>query len=184
MTTGPVELRYTLTAADLVDAIATQRAVNSRRWTLALLLLPLVGVAIGLVRSDAWELTAEGAVIVLVVCAVLAVVAGGLGLLVSKVFVRWVHRWQASMLMRGNPAFAHPCRTTVTEAGLHADNTTGESRSSWSQYPLYAETDRSFVLLASKRLGAMMFVLPKRALADDDRARLRALLDTHSSRRA
>ncbi|MEV0717357.1 YcxB family protein [Asanoa sp. NPDC050611] len=174
-----------MTSDDLVDAIATQRRGVRRGWRVGLFLIPvLIGLAIGLVRSKVWETPAEGLVIIAVACLVIAVFGVGFGLLVFRLVVRPFYRWQARLILRGNPAFAQPVRTTVTDTGIHADNGTGESKSAWSQYPLYAETDRSFVLLASKSLGAMALVLPKRALAGEDAAHLRALLDTHSNRRA
>lgn len=76
-------------------------------------------------------------------------------------------------------------RTTLTDTGIgvHTSNGAVESRWSWPQFPLYVETDLSFVLLASKRLGATAFVLPKRGLGAEDSAQLRALLDTHCHRR-
>jgi hypothetical protein len=181
--TEPVELRYTVTADDLVDAIAAQRG-GFRGWRAAWFVVPvLLGLAIGFGRAEVWDTPGHGLLIIAIFTLVVALVAVAVGLVVFRFTVRWVHRWQARLLLRGNPALAQPIRATLTEAGIHAENETGESRSAWSQYPLYVETDRSFVLLASKGLGAMAVVLPKRALPGDDVARLRALLDSKSRRR-
>ncbi|MEV4619057.1 YcxB family protein [Asanoa sp. NPDC049573] len=179
----PIELRYSLTPHDLVDGLGVQRHGVRRRWRIALLALPaLVGLAIGLVRSNVWDRPADSAAAVVIACLVLVVLAVGFGLLTHRVFARRMRLWQARLIMRGNPAFSQPVRTTVSGVGISAENATGASRSSWSQYPLYVETDRSFVLLASKGFGAMALVLPKRAVVDGDATRLRAMLDAHSHR--
>jgi hypothetical protein len=184
VTTGVIELRYTLTSDDLVDGVASQlRGVWRGGLILLLTAAPLMGLAIGFVRSEAWELSADALAIVAVAALVLVIVIVGLGLLLYRLLLRGLYRWQARLILRANPWLAEPMRTTVTPAGVHASNTTGESRSSWSQHPLYVETERSFVLLASKGFGAMALVLPKRGLVGQDAAPLRALLDTHSNRR-
>lgn len=184
VTTGPVELRYTLTTDDLLDGVVAQLRGIRRRWLAGLLMVPpLLGVAIGLGRSEVWELPAKGILIVAAACLVLILVVAALSLLLHRLLLRGVYRWQVRLIMRGNPWLSQPVRTTVTDLGVHVSNPTGESRSSWSQYPLYVETDRSFVLLASRGLGAMALVLPKQGLAGEDAARLRALLDARSHRR-
>lgn len=184
VTTGPVELRYTLTSDDLLDGVVAQLRGIRRRWLVALLAVPpLVGLAIGFVRSEGWELPTDAAPVIAVAFLVVLLVAVGVGLLVYRLLSRWVYRWQARLIMRGNPSLSQPIRTTVTDTGVHVSNAAGESRWSWPQYPLYVETDRSFVLLASKGLGAVVLVLPKRGLVGEDSARLRALLDTHCHRR-
>lgn len=181
---GAIELHYTLTPDDLLDGVAAQMRSLWRRGLVALLTVPpLVGLAIAFVRSEVWELPADAAPIIAVVSLVLVLVAAGFSLLLYRLLLRWSYRWQARLIMRGNPWLSQPIRTTVTDTGVHASNATGESRSSWSQYPLYVETDRSFVLLASKGLGAMALVLPKRGLVGEDPEPLRALLATHCHRR-
>jgi hypothetical protein len=183
ITTGPIELRYTLTPDDLLDGVTAQRHGVRRRWPVVLMVVAaLVGIAIGFVRAEAWDVSADTAKIMVVVTLILLVGGVGFGLLVYRLLLRWVYRWQVRLLLRGNPSLSQPIRTTLTDSGIHASNATEETRSSWGQYPLYTETERSFVLLASKGLGAMLLVLPKRGLGGADPARLRALLDTHSQR--
>ena len=183
VTTSPIELRYTLNSDDLVDGIAAQlRGIWRRGLVLLLTVPPLLGLAIGFVRSEVWELPAGAVAIIVAACLVLAFVIVGFGLLLYRLLLRWIYRWQARLILRGNPWLSQPIQTTVTDTGIHASNATGESRWSWSHYQLYIETDRSFVLLASQGLGAMALVLPKRGLVGEDAARLRALLDVNSHR--
>ena len=183
VTTGPIELRYTVTSDDLLDGVTAQLRIR-RRWLVALLAIPpLVGLAIGFVRSEGWELSADSALIIVIFSLVVVLLAAGLSLPLYRSVLRLACRWQVRLIMRGNPWLSEPVRTTVTDTGVQASNAAGESRSSWSQYPLYVETDRSFVLLASKGLGAVALVLPKRGLVGEDSARLRTLLDTHCHRR-
>lgn len=85
--------------------------------------------------------------------------------------------------MRGNPWLSQPVRAAVTDAGIHLRSATEDAKIAWSHYPFYVETDRSFVLLASKGLGAMSVVLPKRGLVEADPSRLRAPLATHTRER-
>ncbi|GAA4565087.1 hypothetical protein GCM10023176_12390 [Micromonospora coerulea] len=189
VTTGPIELRYTLTADDLLDGVTAQRRGVRRPWMAALVAVaPLVGLAIGFVRAEVWEVSADAAPAIAAVSVVLLLGSVGFGLLLYwlllRLLPRSVYRWQVRLILRGNPWLSQPIRTTVTDTGIHASNAAGESRSSWSQYPLYAETDQSFVLLASKGIGAMALVLPKRGLGGEDAARLRTLLDTHCHRRS
>ena len=184
VTMDPIEFGYTLTPDDLADGIAAQQRSMWRGWRVALVVLPaLVGLAIGFVRSEAWDLPADSAPIIAVASLVLVFLAVGVGLLTHQLLVRRIHRWQARLIIRGNPALSQPIRTTLSDTGISADNATGASMSSWSMYPLYVETDHSFVLLASKGLGAMALVLPKRALVGNDAARLQAVLDIYCHRR-
>jgi hypothetical protein len=181
--TAPIELRYTLTTDDLLDGIAAQMR-GIRRWSVAVLVfIPLVGIGIGSVMSEVWTLPADAFPIIAVAFLAILVVAVGLGLLLYRPILRLAYRWQARLLLRGNPWLTQPIRSTITDAGIETANATAEARSSWSQYPLYVETDRSFVLLASKGLGAVALVLPKHGLVGEDPARLRAMLDTNSNRR-
>ncbi|MEV4546272.1 YcxB family protein [Micromonospora echinaurantiaca] len=185
VTIGPIELRYTLTSDDLIDGVAAQlRDVWRRGLAFLLTVPPLLGLAVGFVRSEVWELSADAVSIIAVISLVAALVITGFSLLLYRLLLRWVYWWQARLILRGNPWLSEPIQTTVADTGLHARNVTGESRSSWSQYPLYIETDKSFVLLASEGLGAMTLVLPKRGLVGEDASSLRTLLDTHSHRRS
>ncbi|MGH8827461.1 MAG: YcxB family protein [Jiangellaceae bacterium] len=180
-TTSPIELRYTLTSEDLFDGIVAQQRGIRPRWLVALVTVAvLAGLAKGLVSSTVWELSAWAVATVVVVSLVLLLVGAGISLLLIRVLTAWIYRWQVRLIVRGNPWLFQPIRATVTEAGVHVSNATGESRSGWAQFPLYAETDRSFVLLASARRGAVALVLPKRGLVESDAAPLRALLATHS----
>ncbi|MEV0153848.1 YcxB family protein [Micromonospora sp. NPDC050686] len=185
VTAGPIELRYTLTSDDLLDGIAAQLRGIRRRWLVALLTIPpLVGLAIGFVRAEVWELSAATVPILAVASLVLLLVTVGFSLLLSRVLLRWVYRWQARLILRGNPWLSQSIRAAVADTGVHVGNPAAESTSAWSQFPLYVETDRSFVLLASEKIGAVALVLPKRGLVGEDAAPLRALLDTHSNRRS
>jgi len=181
VTMDPIELCYTLTQDDLVDGIAAQQRGLWRGWRVALLVVPaLLGLAIGFVRSEAWDMPADAVPIIVAATLAIVLLAAGAGLLIHRLLLRRIHLWQARLILRGNPGLSQPIRTTASDMGISADHATGASISSWSLYPLYVETAHSFVLLASKRLGAMALVLPKRALLDDDSARLRAMLDTYS----
>lgn len=180
-TAYPIELRYTLTSDDLFDGIVAQQRSVRPRWLIALVTVAvLAGLAEGLISSAVWELPAWAVATVVVVSLVLALVGAGSSLLLIRALTAGIYRWQARLIGRGNPWLFHPIRAMVTEAGIQVSNATGESRSGWVQYPLYAETDRSFVLLASERRGAVALVLPKRGLVGSDPAPLRALLATHS----
>ncbi|MGI5524689.1 YcxB family protein [Micromonospora sp. CA-259024] len=185
VTTGAIELRYTLTSDDLRDGVAAQQRGIWRRGLVALLTVPpLLGLAEGFVRLEVWELPADAVSIIVVASLLLALVIVGFSVLLYRLLLLLVYRWQARLILRGNPWLSQPIQTTVTDTGVHVSNATGESRSSWSQYPLYHESDQSFVLLASRGLGAMALVLPKRGLVGEDAARLRAVLDTHCHRRS
>lgn len=181
--TEPIELRFTLTADDFVDGLAVQIRGIRTRWTVVLMAgAVLVGLVIGL-GPRAPELTSRSGAVVLTVVLIFSGVAIGLGVLLARVLRRPMRRWQAGLIMRGNPWLTQPITAIVSTAGLDVRNAAAHSVSNWSQYPLYAETDRSFVLLASKSRGAMSLVLPKRGLPDGDPAPLRALLDSCCRRR-
>jgi hypothetical protein len=180
----PIELRYTITSEDLVDVVAALARDRQRRSLIAictvgalfLLVEGAFAVAETLERSPDMTLIVVGIFLVVV----LAVV--GFGWLANRFTSSLLHRWQARLIWRANPWMSQPVEATVTDQGLQLRNTAMEMRSDWSQYPLYRETDRSFVLLASKRLGATILVLPKRGLDGVDPAQLRHLLDTHCQR--
>jgi YcxB-like protein len=114
-----------------------------------------------------------------------ALVGIGFGLLLFRFLVaaRWMYRWQVRLLMRGNPWLSEPIRAIVDDTGLRLTSASRSETAAWSQYLRYVETDRSFVLRASERLGAAVLVLPKRGLVTGDPAPLRALLETHCQRR-
>ncbi|MEV4539845.1 YcxB family protein [Asanoa sp. NPDC049518] len=180
----PIECRYTLTRNDLVDAMTAQQHGRWRRsWVVVLLGAGLVGVGIGFARSEGGALSAGATVLVAVVCLAAVLLGVGFGLVTRRFLMRWVRLWQVALIMRGNPALAQPVRTVVSDAGISMENATGSAKSAWAQYPLYTETDRCFVFLTSKGLGAMALALPKRALDGDDTARLRAVLDAYCHRR-
>ena len=113
--------------------------------------------------------------------AMVALVAIGLGLLLFRLLVaaRWIYRWQVRLIMRGNPWLSEPIRATVDDTGLRLTSASRSETAAWSHYLRYVETERSFVLRASERLGAAVLVLPKRGLVTGDPAPLRALLETH-----
>jgi uncharacterized membrane protein YeaQ/YmgE (transglycosylase-associated protein family) len=191
VTTGPIELRYTLTADDLADGFIARRSGQRRRGFVMAAAAPLIGLVIGAVLAEVWKVRADKAGSLAVTLVVLLLGAEALVLLLYWLYARLlyprllgsIYRWQGRLILRGNPWLAEPIRATVTDAGVHAGNVTGEGTSYWSQFPLYTETDVSFVLLASKRFSASPFVLPKRGLAGEDAERLRALLGAHCTRR-
>jgi len=187
---GGVQLSFALSADDLLDGVIAQsRAGRRRRWVFPALVVfaPLVGLAIGFVSAHAWEVSADAVPKLVMVSLGLLVGGMGFGLLLYLLCVRLLpvalYRWQARLIMRGNPWMSRPVRGTVTDAGVHLVNSAAESTSTWSQFPLYAETEQSFVLQASKRRGAAVLVVPKRGLVDADAAVLRTLLDAHCERR-
>ena len=178
VTVDPIELNYTLTSDDWLDGFATQR----RHFRRTMLIVGVVAVlVVAVVASGSFRNVSAGGFV-----AVLAVVF--LGLLLLKLLLgsrsRWIYRWHVRLIMRGNPWLSQPIRATVADTGLHLTNATVSSTAAWSQYPLYLETDRSFVLLASANIGAAVLILPKRGLGGADPTSLRSMLDTHSQRRS
>ena len=191
VTTGPIELRYTLTADDLADGLIARRRDLRRRGFVMVAAAPPVGLVIASIFAEFWRVPADKVGSLVVSLLLLLLGAEAVVLLLYGPYARFVYprllgsiyRWQARLVLRGNPWLGEPILATVTDAGVHAGNVTGEGTSYWSQFPLYTETNRSFVLLASARFSASPFVLPKRALGGDDAAALRALLDAHCTRR-
>jgi hypothetical protein len=187
VTADPVELHYTLTSDDLLDGFAAQNRSISRPWYLRWLstLLTVGVIAVVFVSSAvsgnvAAGTAAIGAVVVLVVVVPVAV---GFSLLLRPLtHGSWIYRLQVRQIMRGNPALSQPMHVMVTESGVHFSSATGQSTTSWAQYPLHVETDRSFALLASQRRGGAVLVLPKRGLDAAGSATLRSLLAAHSRR--
>jgi hypothetical protein len=186
VTTDPVPLHYTLTSADLLDGFGAQHRYVHRpgylRWVGPMLGVAVVGSAVNSALSGDMSTTA------VVVMAVMLVVLGGLVVGLNRLVPRLfggpplATRLMVRQIMRGNPALSQPIQGTVSDSGLRLRNTTGETTTDWSQYPLHIETDRSFVLLASQRRGAAVLVLPKRGLVEPDPAPLRALLAAHTRR--
>ncbi|HEX6500134.1 MAG TPA: hypothetical protein VF054_14040 [Micromonosporaceae bacterium] len=182
VTTSPVELRFTPTAEDLLDGVEAQVSGFRRRWLVAF--VAIVAVT-GLVAAmSAERRTSTGDVVtVAVIYIALVVPALGVALLLGRYLRRPLYRWQVRLIMRGNPWLSQPVHAVVSEDGVHVRNAAAESTSTWVQYPLYTETDRSFVLLASRGRGAMALVLPKRGLVGQDPAALRAVLAAHCGQR-
>jgi hypothetical protein len=184
LTVGPVELSYTLTEDDWLDGFVAHRRRVRRPWLVPVLIVAaLFGLLLGNVISDGSRAMSAGDVAAL---ATVALVGVGLGLLLFRLLVaaRWVYRWRVRLIMRANPWLSEPIRATVDDTGLRLTSASRSETAAWSQYPRYVETERSFVLRASERLGAAVLVLPKRGLVMGDPAPLRALLETHCHRRA
>ncbi|MEU4294930.1 YcxB family protein [Kribbella sp. NPDC026596] len=175
VTVGPVELSYTLIQDDWLDGFIAHRRHLRRPW-----LIPLVIVAavVGLVLSADFRDLSAGDVAALGISALVAI---GIGLLLFRLLIaaRWMYRWPVRLIMRGNPWLTEPIRATVDDSGLRLTSASRSETAAWSNYLRYVETDRSFVLRASERLGAAILVLPKRGLVTGDPAPLRALLETH-----
>ncbi|SCE69848.1 hypothetical protein GA0074695_0401 [Micromonospora viridifaciens] len=181
---GPVELSYTLTEDDWLDGFVAHRRRVRRPWLVPVLIAAvLVGLILGYVISDGARAMSAAVVAAL---AMVALVGIGLGLLLFRLLVaaRWIYRLQVRMIMRGNPWLSEPIRAAVDDTGLRLTSTSRSETAAWSQYLRYVETERSFVLRASERLGAAVLVLPKRGLVTGDPATLRALLETHCHRSA
>lgn len=184
-TTEPVTLDYTLTSDDLADAMGAAHRVVRRPWYLRRSVLLPAGGVLGLVIAVARGANDfDAAWMLAVFLAVVLVLGLGLAYLVLRLVdpARLTHRWTARQMVRGNPALAHPIRTTVGATGLHVVGAAGETTVGWAQYPFHVETADSFALLASERLGAVVLPLPKRGLAGADPELLRALLAAHTRR--
>jgi hypothetical protein len=181
---GPVELSYTLTDDDWLDGFIAHRRRVRRPWLVPILIVAvLVGLFLGYVTSDGYRAMSVAHVATL---AMVALGGIGFGLLLFRFLVatRWIYRLQVRMLMRGNPWLSEPIRAAVDDTGLRLNSASRSETAAWSQYLRYVETERSFVLRASERLGAAVLVLPKRGLVTGDPAPLRALLETHCHRSA
>jgi hypothetical protein len=183
----PVQLHYTLTSDDLLDGFAAHNRSIPRPWYLRWL-STLLGIgAIGVVFVSSvvsGDLTGGAAVALAAVFIVAVLVAVGFSLLLRRLFggPRMIYRLHVRQIMRGNPALSQPMQATVNDNGVHLSSAAGQSMTSWAQYPLHVETDRSFVLLASERRGAGVLVLPKRGLDAAGLAPLQSLLSAHSRR--
>ncbi|TCC58872.1 YcxB family protein [Kribbella pittospori] len=180
VTVGPVELSYTLTQDDWLDGFIAHRRHVRRPWLVPLLIAAAV-VGVLLASRDSRALSA-GDVAALALAVSVAIV---IGLLLFRFLVtaRWMYRWQVRLIMRGNPWLSEPIRATVDDTGLSLTSASRSETAAWSNYLRYVETDRSFVLRASERLGAAILVLPKRGLVTAEPAPLRALLETHCRQR-
>jgi hypothetical protein len=181
----PVQLHYVLTSDDLLDAFAGRDRRISRawylRWLVPLLTVGVIAAVFGYsvypegIAADASGFAVAAAFIVV------GLVVLGLSLLSRPLSGgSWIYRLPVRQVMRGNPALSQPMHATVADSGLHVSNAEGNTTTSWSQYPVHLETDRSFVLLASERRGGAVLVLPKRGLDESSLARLRWLLAVHS----
>lgn len=179
VTAGPVELSYTLTEDDLLDGFVAHRRGVRRPWLIPLVIgYALLGCLIGVISTGGFPTTSG---VDLAVLAAVAVFAAGFGLVLFRLLVgaHWLYRWQVRLFVRGNPWMCEPIEAAVDDAGLRLRSQSRSESAAWSQYLRYVETERSFVLRASERLGAMVLVLPKRGLVTGDPAPLRALLEAH-----
>ncbi|MER5338437.1 YcxB family protein [Micromonospora sp. NPDC002717] len=183
-TIRPIQLAYTLTDDDLRDSIAAQQHRLWGRWLVPVLAVAALGAAImGFISAEIWELSAGAAAIALAIALAVTAVIAGVAILLLRLLTAAIYRWQARLLVRGNPWLSQPVHATATDAGIHLRTSTGDATTAWSHYPYYIETNRSFVLLASKGIGAMSVVLPKRGLVEADPSQLRAVLATHAHER-
>ncbi|GAB3974880.1 hypothetical protein V1634_18650 [Plantactinospora veratri] len=187
VTTGEMTLRYTLTAEDLLDGFAAQSRSFHHPWYLrwpTTILTPVVVAAVLVRAALAGDFSTVVALAVLALLVVLMPIMVGVDLLLLRFLrnPRLIYRLNVGLLVRANPALTKPMTAVVDEVGVRVHNVGGEMRSGWTMHPLHVETERSFVLLASRRRGAAVLVLPKRGLGEADPAPLRALLAAHSSR--
>ncbi|MEU4472935.1 YcxB family protein [Micromonospora sp. NPDC023888] len=180
VTVDPAELTYTLNEEDWLDGFVAHRRRLRRPWLVPIL---IVAALVGLVISNGFRAMSAVDVAILGTAALIAI---GFGLLLFRFLItaRWMYRWQVRLIMRGNPWLTEPIRAIVDDTGLRLTSASRSETAAWSQYLRYVETDRSFVLRASERLGAAVLVLPKRGLVTGDPAPLRALLETHCHRSA
>jgi hypothetical protein len=143
-----------------------------------------VGASIkGLLSAEVGELSAGAAAIAVAIGVALVAVIVGVALLLLRLLSAAIYRWQTGLLVRGNPWLSQPVHATATDTGIRFRSGTADAVTAWSHYPYYFETNRSFVLLASKGVGAAFVVLPKRGLVEADPSQLRALLATHARER-
>jgi YcxB-like protein len=183
-TTRPIQLAYTLTHDDLRDSVAAQQHRLWGRWLVPVLVVAALGAAVmGFIFTEIWELSVGAAAIAAAITLVVTAVIVGIALLLLRLLTTAIYRWQARLLVRGNPWLSQPVHATATDTGIHLRSGTGDATTAWSHYPYYIETNQSFVLLASKGIGAMSVVLPKRGLVDADPSQLRAMLATHARER-
>ncbi|GAA3731554.1 hypothetical protein GCM10022225_11790 [Plantactinospora mayteni] len=185
--TGGSTLHYTLTTDDLLDGLAAQSRNFHTPWYLrwpTTLVAPLAVATVVVESVLAGEFSTVVALAVGALLVVLMPVVMGVDFLLRRFLrnPRLIYRLHLWLLVRANPALTQPMTATVSEAGVRVWNVSGEMSSGWSMHPLHVETGRSFVLLASRRRGAAMLVLPKRGLDGADPAPLRALLAAHSGR--
>ncbi|MGR6317606.1 YcxB family protein [Micromonospora soli] len=184
-TAQPVRIAFTLTADDLLDGLTEAHRVVRRPWYLRRPFLYALGLVIGVGLASADDPPSFGGSWARLVGLVVGlVVALGVAHLLLRLMnpAKLTHRWSARQLVRGNPMLAQPLTATVTDDGIQVASAAAESAVRWSQYPFHGETPKSFVLLASDRMGASALVLPKRAMGESDVAGLRALLAAHTRR--
>jgi hypothetical protein len=165
-TTSRIELHYSLTKDDLLDALAAQRRSVRRPWYLRRLrpLLTATIVVIAVLRAVSGKNVSGSSVAALAVVLIVALLATvGFSLLLGRVLdrSRMAYRLPVRLIMRGNPALSEAMQATVTDTGMHLVTAGAETTWRWAHYPLHVETDRSFVLLTSPRSGAAVLVLPK-----------------------
>ncbi|MFE9691498.1 YcxB family protein [Micromonospora sp. NPDC005806] len=183
-TTQPVRIEYTVTAHDLLDGLTEAHRVVRRPWYLRRPFLYALGVVIGVGIAAAGDPPSSDSWLALVGLAAVVLVAVGVAHLLLRLMnpVKLTYRWSARQLVRGNPMLAQPLSAAVGDDGIQLASATGESAVRWTQYPFHSETPKSFVLLASNRIGATVLVLPKRAMGESDVAGLQALLAAHTRR--
>ncbi|MET8361935.1 YcxB family protein [Micromonospora sp. NPDC005171] len=178
--TDPIRLDYALTPDDLRDGVAAQQRRGWVRWLVPILAVAVLAAVVeGLVSAEVWEFPTDAAAIVVGLGLVLAAIIGGIAVLLARLALAATYRWQAHLLVRGNPWLSQPIQAMVTDTGIHLRSAAVDATIAWSHHPFYIETDRSFVLLASKGLAATSVVLPKRGLVEAGLSQLRAMLATH-----
>ena len=152
----PVIVRFDLTRAEYLDA---SRAVLRRQWQL--LLLPICGVLLlvfGIAQPVAWEIVA-GAVMVAV--------------------FGWAWWFGPRARWKRDPAQAGPFTYRFDDAGIGIDSPAGQVQLPWSRVRSVIRSKR----LVLVRIGGSAVMIPRRAVAADDRERLDALLREHSEQK-
>ncbi|MFF6774485.1 YcxB family protein [Streptomyces sp. NPDC012637] len=167
-----MELVYTPTREDLVDAVRVQMrhgSFRTLRW-----LMPTTAVlaflVVAFLLSGPGEPNTGGAILM-----------GALGLLAAvlgPLALRLTARQMYAVIERQGEH-----RARVDEDGVRWETRDSEVVARWQLTPRYFETPTQFVLLSADKGGAGVAALPKRGLADPaDVDRLRALLDRNLTR--
>ncbi|MFE7581262.1 YcxB family protein [Streptomyces gardneri] len=167
-----MELVYTPTREDLVDAVRVQLRYGLFRW----LRWVLPAAAVLAFLTVGLMLTGPGGAETgpLALMTSLGLVAAVLG----PAMPRLVARLMFPMIERQGEH-----RASVDETGVRWVTGQSEVVGRWQLMARYAETPTQFVLLSADKSGAGVGALPKRAFADPaDVERLRTLLDRNAAR--
>lgn len=151
----PVTVRFDLTRAEYLDA---SRAVLRRQWQL--LLLPVCGVLLlvfGIIQPVAWQI--------------------GAGVVLVAVFV-WAWWFAPRQRWKRDPAQSGPFTYRFDDSGIGIDSPAGQVQLPWSRVRSVVTNKRLLLV----RIGGSAVMVPRRAIAAEDRERLDALLRQHTAK--